>query len=262
MSDRKFDVWKWCDPRVSTETFEFEVRMFRPDNIADGPIQYYIERPDDPHINVRADDLAHLRNKLDKAIREWGVIKWEPVLVVVINPSRAWHVHREFGTDFAIHVHEYERGTRAGKPYYRKQVKEMNGAPARRYGVEEWVKKGVLGETKLEMSEDGAQVAIVRDTLETRAALRAIRQGFLDLLARLKVVLGPEKAEETLSRIDVGRLLAVDAVAAPPITRIIKYVCPTCEGSGDASWAATHQLETGHVSAQAPAYPTAASFAP
>lgn len=131
-SDRKFDTWEWSDQSVAPKKLTFEVRMERPNNVAEGPIRYYIKSAD-PLISVEAPDLGPLRDKLDAAIRAFYAIAWERVLVVRVE-------HKQPGEDgsisAALEVEEIERGTLNNRPVFRKAKSAKDNRTSYEYRIQ------------------------------------------------------------------------------------------------------------------------------
>src|SRR2546430_147541 len=83
--DRKFDTWKWYNPEVHDRPLEFEVRMRRPENMAQGRITYFINHTDPP-VDIAAPTLEDLKQQLDTRLRDWfAVSDWKPMAFVVIE---------------------------------------------------------------------------------------------------------------------------------------------------------------------------------
>ncbi len=68
--------------------------------------------------------------------------------------------------------------------------------------------------------EGGEATALVPDTPENRAALRAIVEGFEKLSARLVELMGPERIEETLAAATGARLLGSGEPKEAPAPRV------------------------------------------
>jgi hypothetical protein len=127
-SDRKFDTWEWSDPSVAPKKLTFEVRMERHNNVAEGPIRYYVKSADPP-IHVDAPDLGPLRDKLDGAVRSFYAVAWERVLVVRVEQK----LPAEGGTSAALEVAEIERGMLESQPVFRKTKPAKNDRHASSY---------------------------------------------------------------------------------------------------------------------------------
>jgi hypothetical protein len=116
-SDRKFDTWEWSDPSVAPKKLTFEVRMERHNNVAEGPIRYYVKSAD-PLVHVEAPDLGPLRDKLDTAVRAFYAVAWERVLVVRVEQKPG--TEEAGGASVALEIAPIERGMLNGQPVFRK----------------------------------------------------------------------------------------------------------------------------------------------
>ena len=114
-SDRKFDTWEWIDQSVAPKKLTFEVRMERHNNVAEGPIRYYV-KSEDPPVHIEAPDLGPLRDKLDAAVRAFYAVAWERVLVVRVEQ---WPFAAEGGASATLEVKSIERGMLKGQPVFR-----------------------------------------------------------------------------------------------------------------------------------------------
>lgn len=168
-TDRKFETWEWRDGSVAPKVLEFEVRLKRPVNVAEGPIRYYIKHADPP-IRIEASDLGPLRDKLDAAVRAFYAVAWIPVLVVRVNKGVGLH-REEPSFELRLEIVEYERGMLHGQPVHRRLLTSKVDAHARNY--EYAMKAGDLDRTFREFRNDVPQKQwVLPDTPDVRARLR------------------------------------------------------------------------------------------
>lgn len=161
-SDRKFDTWEWNDQSVAPKKLAFEVRMERHNNVAEGPIRYYVKNADPP-IHVEAPDLGPLRDKLDAAVRAFYAVAWEPVLVVRVKQEPA-----DGGASAAFEVAEVERGTMGGQSVFRKTKPAKNDRVG---GYEYAIQRGEIPPMFTVYGREEAPQYVLPDTPQMRELL-------------------------------------------------------------------------------------------
>jgi hypothetical protein len=162
-SDRKFDTWEWVDQSVAPKKLSFEVRMERPNNVAEGPIRYYVKSAD-PLVHVEAPDLGPLRDKLDAAVRSFYAVAWERVLVVRVEQK----LPDEGGASAALEIASVERGVLQGQPVFRKTKPKSDRHPS---GYEYAIQHGAIPPVFKSYGREDIPQYVLPDTPEVCALL-------------------------------------------------------------------------------------------
>lgn len=182
-TDRKFETWDWMDKSTTPKPLQFEVRLERPVNVAEGPIRYYIKH-DDPPIRIEANDLGPLREKLDAAVRAFYAVEWTPVLAV--RMAKGIGLHRQAPSfELKLEIVEYERGMLHGQPVHRKLLPSKTEAHAKNF--EYAITMGDLDREFREFRNDKAQKQwVLHDTDEMRALLLQFDDRAAELLGLME----------------------------------------------------------------------------
>lgn len=235
--DRKFDDWKWQDTTIHPAEHTFEVRIRRPENIAEGKFDYYVKLSDTiradmksrftatqpagfPVLELSAHDVAKLRDKIVAWLAEWYVVEWTPIIRIRFDAK----VHAEEDDNSVAMQFEYNFYEQAKfadgllvhreVPEDKKRSKKSEERPAREYGLfrlRDGTIQAVDGRqftyhTK-GAPEETERIAYIDDTPQNRAALAAIRKGFVDLGTKLDGLLKQDAIEKTLASVQFNKLL-------------------------------------------------------
>ena len=182
-SDRKFDTWEWSDRTVAPQKLTFEVRMERPNNVAEGSIRYYV-RSEDPPVRVEASDLGPLRDKLDAAVRAFYAVAWERVLVVRVEQR----LPGEDGASAKLEVVATERGMMGDVPVFRQAATRSDNHGNYVYAVQ----RGPIPPVIKSFGRDDVPQYVLPDTPEVRAWLaeesKRLSAWATDLVAKVKEI--------------------------------------------------------------------------
>jgi hypothetical protein len=222
--DRKFDSWLWHDMNEATDSrYTFEVRITRPENVAEGPIGYYI-KSQDPPLHVKAGTLEELRAKLDKRVRSWLSVEWQPKILVLVKHTQDDEHDVDTTVSLNLETRRFEEGkaTRDGKLWWRfvgeggnydsqfahhGSIVDYDG----NLGGCDWESRSYSAKEDKEalQAERKARRRVIDDTPENRVALQAIQDGIILLAKKLDGLLSAETIKDTLANVRIDRLLSV-----------------------------------------------------
>lgn len=193
MSDRKFDTWEWRDSSVCAETFKIEVRIIQPENIAKGPIQFRTKL-ETPPLSFVADHPEALRQKVDRAIRDFFAIAWRPMIKVRFLRHVAQDEAR-----FSWRVTYLDVGIwRDGTLVYRDQPGQSGAGPHTRIVFQKH-------EERSKAWEDEQLSNVIEDTPENRKALEELLAVPVQVMDNLHALFGEEAAKDLFSKTPLGQ---------------------------------------------------------
>ncbi|HYE73505.1 MAG TPA: hypothetical protein VEF04_09240, partial [Blastocatellia bacterium] len=194
--DRKFDTWKF---KLDGEEIAIEVRY-------SGKLFSVEYEPFG--INESSSDIAALKERVEKAVREKRVKNFKPYLRVGVRGNFSPRFGGEITTS-SLHLYTQvvEIGSRsAGAAVWRCKDRDRveDGKPHVGATCGDWLR------APASYQKPDGQVALIPDTPENRAAIKTIFESFEKLRLRLLDLLNQGKIEETLALINNGgmRLLA------------------------------------------------------